>query len=882
MLINNAVITGSFTVNGVDVVGITGSSAISSSFLALSSSYVITSASYAQSSASLSIRTGNLEATSSTLVSASSSFAAQSASLSSRVAIIEGQDATTGSNTFTGVQYVSEASNAISFTSTASLYTDGGFRVAKDSFVSGTAYFNNIVVYGTSSIEYITSSQVDIGANIITVNTDTPAVRFGGLSVFDSGSTQLTGSLFWDSEKNHWVYANPSGSSYSGGMLMSGPRSSALGDEQGTLNNYVMKGQGGDHITSSQVIDDGTTVRIPGNLQVTGSTIITSALTGSSATFSSSITAGQLIISAPSSTAYGSLNAITNAFAYQEYKYNGTAYGYLGQRSAFLLGASSTDLSIVSVNDFVIGTGASFTERLRISSTGAATFASSVQINQSASEIQQVVNSNSNSNPSITQYKVNNSSGWEVGMANLATSYSYIFSYGSFGTDNAKFTLTSAGAGTFASGIVSLGGGIEAREGFIDTYHANSDAGAGYYVRSLTNTTGGAKNTIGAFGVLQSNANQRQGTFFVDLSNGSTPARVLTILNTGSSTFASTLSAVGTLTVTRPSSGATVIQMQGTSAYGDTSTLGLCDSRSYIRSTVLAGTANGDTDIIFGTQNGGVIADRMRITKEGKVVINDTFMDGLFGINTKSSVTYNAGGYNGDNANIRLSNGSAGSGRYTGIAFGGGGSTEGFFGVVQNSSNLAEFVWQTYNGSAYGERMRMTSVGNVGIGTNTPATYKLFVAGDGNVVAISSTNNSLSLALGYQGTMHGYLGGISSRVEAYSNNGGYVFLNSSSAWVPASDIKRKRNFEKYNVGLDAILGLQPKLYNMDFQEDGDEKQVGLVAQEVKDFIPIAYEENDKFIGLNYNAIIVTMVNAIQELKAELDAAKTEINELKNK
>jgi len=318
MLINNAVITGSFIVNGVSVTGITGSSELSSSYLALSSSYLVTSASYAvtsasyaQSSASLSIRTGNLEATSSTLVSASSSFAAQSASLStrlttdesnftslsssfvttsgsisSRVTTIEGQYATTGSNNFTGPQFVNQASNAISFTSTASLYTDGGLRVAKDSFVSGTAYFNNITVYGTSSIEYITSSQVNIGSNVITVNTDTPAIRFGGLSVFDSGSTQLTGSLFWDSEKNHWIYSNPSGSAYNSAMLMNGPRNTgSLGTEQGTTNNALMKGQGGDHITSSQMIDDGTTVQIPGNLQVTGS------LSGSSAVFSSTVNA---------------------------------------------------------------------------------------------------------------------------------------------------------------------------------------------------------------------------------------------------------------------------------------------------------------------------------------------------------------------------------------------------------------------------------------------------------------------------------------------------------------------------------------------------------------------------------------------------------------
>lgn len=279
--------------------------ALSSSYVATSGSFLTTSASYAAASASLSTRVTtnetniitltsasasfavasgslstrvtNLEATSSTV---SSSFATTSGSISSRVTLIEGQYATTGSNTFTAPQQISDVSNAIGFTSTASLYTDGGLRVGRDSYVSGTAYFNNIVVYGTSSVQYTTSSQVNVGASIINLNTQNPAVRYGGIAVADSGSNAgVTGSLLWDSQNNRWIYSNPSGSSYDGGMIISGPRNtSGLGNEQGTLSNYVMKGQGGDHITSSQIIDDGTTVRIPGALQVTGSVIAVGSL----------------------------------------------------------------------------------------------------------------------------------------------------------------------------------------------------------------------------------------------------------------------------------------------------------------------------------------------------------------------------------------------------------------------------------------------------------------------------------------------------------------------------------------------------------------------------------------------------------------------------
>ena len=172
--------------------------------------------------------------------------------------------ATTGSNTFTGQQYVSNTNAPVNFTDTASLYTDGGLRVGKDAYVSGTLYLNNLTVYGTQSVNYITSSQLDIADNIITVNTSTPAIRFGGIAVRDSGSlgTGLTGSLLWDSQNNHWVYTNPSGSSYSGGMLISGPRASSLGEEQGTTFNALMKGQGGDHITSSGIFESGSNVGI--------------------------------------------------------------------------------------------------------------------------------------------------------------------------------------------------------------------------------------------------------------------------------------------------------------------------------------------------------------------------------------------------------------------------------------------------------------------------------------------------------------------------------------------------------------------------------------------------------------------------------------------
>ena len=72
---------------------------------------------------------------------------------------------------------------------------------------SGALINGNITVLGTASFISVTSSIVQVGASTITLNTNNPAVRFGGINVVDSGSfgTSSTGSLLWDSQNNRWI-----------------------------------------------------------------------------------------------------------------------------------------------------------------------------------------------------------------------------------------------------------------------------------------------------------------------------------------------------------------------------------------------------------------------------------------------------------------------------------------------------------------------------------------------------------------------------------------------------------------------------------------------------------------------------------------------------
>jgi hypothetical protein len=155
--------------------------------------------------------------------------------------------ATTGSNTFRGTQIVS-----------GSMYITG-----------------DVVVFGSSSMQTLSQSVLNIGTNLITVNTANPQSRFGGMAVIDSGSSPLvSGSLFFDSRDNEWIFVHQalSGSPVTSSTVITGPETiNNLGNEIHLTFNRVPKIQNDFHLYDSQILDDGSTVSISGSLQVTGS-----------------------------------------------------------------------------------------------------------------------------------------------------------------------------------------------------------------------------------------------------------------------------------------------------------------------------------------------------------------------------------------------------------------------------------------------------------------------------------------------------------------------------------------------------------------------------------------------------------------------------------
>lgn len=158
---------------------------------------------------------------------------------------------------------------------------------------------------------------------------------------------------------------------------------------------------------------------------------------------------------------------------------------------------------------------------------------------------------------------------------------------------------------------------------------------------------------------------------------------------------------------------------------------------------------------------------------------------------------------------------------------------------AQGTSSRAKLILSSYWGEYKDELTLMN--GNVGVGTKTPL-YTLHVNG-----------------------------------SAGKPGGG--------SWSSASDERLKDVNGDFTRGLKAIEELQPVRYrykkNNPVGLPSENEYVGLIAQQVETVIPEAVEEGqDGYLSVNNDPIIWTMLNAIKELKAENEALRRDIEQLK--
>ena len=184
--------------------------------------------------------------------------------------ISRGDVQVTGSLTATGVIFGHHTGSTFGTASwaTNSLTTSyaDSLTVNNDLTVGGILRAGQI----SSSFIYITSSYIVVTDNILTLNAQTPHVRYAGIEVWDSGSTDQMASVLWDGENNYF-FISSSDAGYSKKIIL-GPS----GEVDLTVGKIPVVTTG-DSIGDSIIQQIGSEINITGNLVATS---VTASLMG--------------------------------------------------------------------------------------------------------------------------------------------------------------------------------------------------------------------------------------------------------------------------------------------------------------------------------------------------------------------------------------------------------------------------------------------------------------------------------------------------------------------------------------------------------------------------------------------------------------------------
>jgi hypothetical protein len=186
------------------------------------------------------------------------------------------------------------------------------------------------------------------------------------------------------------------------------------------------------------------------------------------------------------------------------------------------------------------------------------------------------------------------------------------------------------------------------------------------------------------------------------------------------------------------------------------------------------------------------------------------------------------------------------------------------------------------------ERMRITSTGNIGVGTTTAntnggldSTIKVNGTNAGIVFARSDVLKAYFYADNGTNSLFGQTE-TGTTIRFLSATGGVALANGATSWAAISDERNKENLTPILDALDKVNSLRTLTGKYKEDAEGTSRSF-LIAQDVQAVLPEAIDigtDEDATLSLRYTDIIPLLVASIQELNAKVDAQALEIQALK--
>jgi hypothetical protein len=425
--------------------------------------------------------------------------------------------------------------------------------------------------------------------------------------------------------------------------------------------------------------------------------------------------------------------------------------------------------------------------------------------------------------------------------------------YGKMTTSGASPYLTAAGynAGNATTGIHNTVFGYNVlNTNVTGTY--NTGIGS----QALASNTGSRNTAVGATVMRVTTGSENVGVGTEDGGGGYSPF--------WSNTSGSYNIAVGNGGLGKNTTGANNTAIGHTALYNNTT----ANNNTAVGYQALYNNSTGANNVAIG--KGAAYGNSY--TANANVCIGDSAGQALttgssnvfIGSYNSSTADYSAGtaintGYNNVFVGTGVANNATTANNNTGIGY------RTFLGLTTGSTNIA--------------------LGNLNAGTLTTGSANTYI---GNYVNASGAAVSAEILIGtYNSTGKGGSTGF------INPSGGGVYQgNNSSTWSTTSDRRLKKNIVDNNVGLEKLTQIQVRNFEYRLPEEVEELeshcaidkagvQLGVIAQELQQILPdCVKQETTGVLSVDPDNLTWYTINAIKQLKAELDAAKAEIALLK--
>ena len=265
--------------------------------------------------------------------------------------------------------------------------------------------------------------------------------------------------------------------------------------------------------------------------------------------------------------------------------------------------------------------------------------------------------------------------------------------------------------------------------------------------------------------------------------------------------------------------------------------------------------------------NGG---EKLRVTSSGNVGIGTTSPNRNLEVATGSDTYLRVTGNRGNADGVHVGNIEFYNSNTTRLV----GEIRGITGTGGTQSNSGQLAFYTNNAGTYDERMRITSGGNLLVGTTTDPGFKATFDGGSsytmNINQSAGTGTNIALNVRHNATtgtirLVNFVSG-STDVGSITTNGTITAYNVSS------DYRLKEDLKPIN-GLDLVNKI--KIYDYKYKSSSM-RMDGVLAHELQEILPYAVsgvKDGEQMQQVDYSKIVPVMVQAIKDLKAELDILK---------